>query len=135
QIICRQCSNSNIINGQHPRLLSIDRTSFILTNQSHNIHQQQLAANTTNKYYIQLYDTYRNSTGYKNKKWKKKFVKSITTNTKSDKHIFYQRTLEKNKQNNIISNPILNYIDENNHSLNTLMTNSTKKFRTAIVTN
>jgi hypothetical protein len=145
QIICRQCSNHRNINGQHPRLLSIDRTSIILGNPLNNIHQQKLAANTTNKYYIQLYDFYRNSSGYKtnsNKKWKKKFVRSITTNTKSDKHIFYQKTLIKNKQKeqsfnrplHIISNPILQYIEENNVSMNTLMTNLTKQSRSGTVT-
>jgi hypothetical protein len=152
QIICRQCSNTNHINNQHPRLLSIDRASIIMPNPSNNIHQQQLAANTTNKYYVQLYDFYRNSSGYKNnsnKKWKEKFVRSITTNTKSDKHIFYQKTLEKNKQKlqssnkslNIKSNHVLEYIDENdvnndiNDSMNTLVTNSTKQSRSGTGTN
>jgi len=151
QIIFRQCSNHKNINGQHPRLLSIDRTSTILANPSNNIHQQKLAANTTNKYYIQLYDFYRNSSGYKinsDKKWKKKFVRSITTNTKIDKHIFYQKTLIKNKQKqqlsnkpiHIISNPILEHIDEDdinnetNESMNTLMTNLTKQSRSGTVT-
>jgi hypothetical protein len=143
QIFCRQCSNHKIINGQHPRL-SIDRTSIVLANPSNNIHQQQLAANTTNKYYIQLYDFYRSSSGYKtnpNKKWKEKFVRSITINTKSDKHIFYQKNLVKNKQIqqslNIISNPILEYIDENdvNNEINTTVSNETKQSRSGTLTN
>jgi hypothetical protein len=124
QIICRQCTQSNIIHGQNPRLLSIDRTSGIVGNTPNNYHQQQLAANTTNKYYVRLYRTssMKNS---RNKKWKKKFVRSITTNTKSDNHIFYHKILTKNKPKlqhtkpsnipmQIISNTVLDYIDENN---------------------
>ena len=149
QIICRQCTNPIQITGQRPRLVSIDRTSFILQNPTNNFHQQQLAANTTNKYYIQLYDFYHNSSGYKknsNKKWKKKFARSMTTDTRNDKHIFYQNNLGKKKSNldvrrkstNILSNPVLNFIDENNEfdgSMNTSATNSCKPSRSGTITN
>ena len=135
QIICRQCTKPNIINGQNPRLLSIDRTSGILGNTPNNYHQQQLAADTTNKYYVQLYDLYRTSSmkNSRNKKWKKKFVRSITTNTKSDNHIVYHKISTKNKPKSqhtkpsnipmkIISNPVLDYIDENNEVNETIGT-------------
>jgi hypothetical protein len=149
QIICRQCRKSSQITGQHPRLLSIDRTSVIIANPTNNIHQQQLAANTTNKYYIHLYDFYQNSSGYKNgenKNWKKKFIRSRTNDTKSDKHIVYQKSLNKNKSminsckkpTNILLNPVLDYIDENNEidgSINTLITDATKQSRSGTVTN
>jgi hypothetical protein len=144
QIICRQCKNTNQITGQRPRLLSIDRTSFIIANpMNNNFHQQQLAANTTNKYYIHLYDFYQNSSGYKNnrnKKWKKKFIRSRT----NDKHIFYQNSLNKKnksitnpcrKSTNILANPVLDYIDEIDGSINTLITNSTKQSRSGTVIN
>jgi hypothetical protein len=58
QIICRQCSQSNTKNAQHPRLLSIDRTSVIVANTPNNYHQQQLAANTTNKYYVRFISSF-----------------------------------------------------------------------------
>ena len=149
QIICRQCTNPHQINGQRPRLASIDRTSFVPPNPTHNFHQQQLAANTTNKYYIQLYDLYQNSSGYKersNKNWKKKFARSMTTDARSDKHIFYQQSLARNKSNpdpdrkatNVLSNPVLDFIDENkeyNGSVNTSVTNSSKPSRSGTLTN
>jgi hypothetical protein len=153
QIVCRQCVNSSQINGQHPRLVSIDRTSFVIANPANNFHQQQLAANTTNKYYIHLYDFYQNSSGHKNnqnKKWKKKFIRSRANDTKSDKHIFYHQSLNKNhltinsckkSSTNVLTNPVLDYIDENDGnnevdgSINTLITNSTKQSRSGTVTN
>jgi hypothetical protein len=151
QIMCRQCSNNTIKNGTRPRLISVDRTSYVGANPSTNVYQQQLAANTTNKYYVQLYDFYRNSSGLKKnqtKNWNKKFIHSISTNTKSDNRIFYQKILTKNPQKpacnktiNVISNPVLVCIDENginnemNHSVDTLVTNSTNKVRLVSVTN
>jgi hypothetical protein len=104
QIIWRQCSihKTNLI--QRSRMLSLDRTSIILTNTSNNIHyqqQQQLAANTTNNYYTQLYHFYRHSsTNRRNKKWKKKFVQTLATtvDNKIDNRIFYQTSLIENKQ-------------------------------------
>jgi len=134
-------------NGTRPRLMSVDRTSYVGANPSTNVYQQQLAANTTNKYYVQLYDFYRNSSGLKKnqtKNWNKKFVHSISTNTKSDNRIFYHKILTKNAQKqacdktiNVISNPVLVCIDENemNHSVDTLVTNSTNKVRLVSVTN
>ncbi|CAF3915961.1 unnamed protein product, partial [Rotaria sp. Silwood2] len=123
QIIFRQCSNHNFINGQRARLVSLDRTAFIILNTSKNFYQQQLATNTTDKYYLQLYDFYQNSLNFEsnqNEKWTKKCVHPITINIKSDNHIFYQKTLLKNKQRlqytkscktqmNIISNPALDH--------------------------
>ncbi|CAF1069380.1 unnamed protein product [Adineta steineri] len=147
QIICRQCSNNPTQIGPRPRLMSIDRTSYAMATSPTNHQQQQLAANRTNKYYVQLYDFYRNSSGLKkneNKKWKKKVVRTIAPNTKCDNQIFYQKNLSNNKQKivlfksynkstNIIPNPVLVSIDENtinndvNDSINTLPINSNGK--------
>lgn len=124
QMICNQCSTKTVKNGPKPRLMSLDPTSIIAPNSPSTCYHQQLAANTTNKYYGQLHDIYRNSSGWKknhNKKPKKKSLHSITTNTKSDNHIFYQNSLSKNTQYtkscnkaiNVTSNPVLDYIDEN----------------------
>jgi hypothetical protein len=103
QIIWRQCSNHKTNILQRSRMLSIDRTSFILTNTSNNIHQQQLAGNTKNNYYTQSYRFYRHSSlNEKDRKWKKKFVPTLTTttsaNNKIDNRIFYQTALIENKQ-------------------------------------
>lgn len=147
QILFRQCTNSMIIKNPNLNAISTERASFILANSPNTIHQQQLAANTTNKYYFQLSNFYQNSTDLKsNKNWKKKFTRSITMNTKSEKKIFYQQNLVKDKQQfnrmtkpvNILSNPVLDLIDENKEiedSSNTLCTNSAKQSRSGTLTN
>ncbi|CAF1190157.1 unnamed protein product [Adineta ricciae] len=126
QIMFRKCLTTDVKVGQRPRFVSLERTSVALANPPTNNHQQQLAANTTNKYYIQLYDFYQNSSGLKkdsNKNWKKKFVRSMTASAKSDNQIFYQRTLRKGRSKsapirtsngtvNVIPNPMLTSIDE-----------------------
>lgn len=126
QIICRQCNAQENKPTHRTRMISVDRTSFILAQAPTNLYNQQLAANKTNKYYVQLYDIYRNSSGMKthpDKKWKKKFAQSLTTNMKSDNHIFYQRSLSKNKpverygkdnkiRVNLVSNPVIEYVDD-----------------------
>ncbi|CAF1282561.1 unnamed protein product [Rotaria sordida] len=146
EIICRLCSNYNFHRIQRIRFLSLDRTSIILSNTSKNLYQQQLTTNATNKYYQQLYDICRNSSNIKNnqnKKSKKKFDHPIDINIKSDNYIFYQKALLKTNQRlkytkscrtpmNKISNPVLDYTNENdvnnetNYSINRLVMNSTK---------
>ncbi|CAF1051753.1 unnamed protein product [Rotaria sordida] len=146
EIICRLCSNYNFHRIQRIRFLSLDRTSIILSNTSKNLYQQQLTTNATNKYYQQLYDICRNSSNIKNnqnKKSKKKFDHPIDINIKSDNYIFYQKALLKTNQRlkytkscrtpmNKISNPVLDYTNENdvnnetNYSINRLVMNSAK---------
>ena len=101
QIICRQCSTYEIKVVQRSRMLSMDRTSAALTNLPNQIYHQKPTSNTTNKYYVQLYDIYQNSSGLKNssrnKKWRKRFAQSITTSAKIDNQIFYRKSLAKTK--------------------------------------
>ncbi len=98
QMMWRQCSNFKINSIKRSRLLSLDRTSFVLTNTSNNIHQQQLTANTTNHYYTQFCHIYRHSST--NKKSKKKYVQTLRTteNKNIDNRIFYQTSLIENKR-------------------------------------
>lgn len=144
EILFRQCSHSSYVLHHQPRLLSIDRTSLVVANPSNTLHQQQLAAKTTNKYYVQLYDLYQNSSGYKsprrNKKWKKKFVRLRGQTSKTDIRVFYQKNFSKMKcqsnPSNILSNPVLDYIDDTNGTLDTsLITNSAKQSRSGTMTN
>ena len=146
QIICRQCTVHENKTNHRSRIISVDRTSFIAAQAPTNLHHQQLAANKTNKYYVQLYDIYRNSSGMKNqtdKKWKKKLTQSLPTNMKNDNRIFYQKSLTRHKPReqyatannvraNVVSNPILEYVDddkineETNGSVETLTTSPMK---------
>ena len=100
EIFCRRCGAPSTKQTQRTRMISFERTSFVLGHTPSNLYQQQLAANTTNKYYIQLYDLYRSSSGLKlrdEKKWKKKIVRSIPMNMKMDQQISYHRSLSKTK--------------------------------------
>ena len=106
QIIWRQCSNYKLNANQRSRMRSLDRASFILPNPSvnnnNNHHQQQQqAASETNKYYTQICRFYRPaSMDSKNKNWKKKFIRSLSTtsNPDMDNRVFYQTSLVRNKQ-------------------------------------
>ncbi|CAF1007313.1 unnamed protein product [Rotaria sp. Silwood1] len=155
QIIFRQYSNHHLIRRERTRLVSFDRTSFIIPNISRNFYQRQLAANTTDKYYLRLYGFYHNSLNFQsnqNKKWKTKFVYPIAINIKTDDHIFYRKTLlQKNPRLqytksctnplNEISNLVLDYMDKNcvnnntNSSINNLAMNSPKRFYSESVLN
>lgn len=110
QIIWRQCSNYKLNATQRSRMRSLDRASFILANppmnnnnNNNNNHQQQQqqAANGTNKYYTQICQFYTpTSMDSKNKNWKKKFIRSLSTtsNPDLDNRVFYQTSLVQNKQ-------------------------------------
>ena len=147
QILCRQCpSSSTYIISQQPRQLSMDRTSLVVVNPTNNLHQQQLAAKTTDRYYVQLYDLYQNSSGYptvqQNNKWKKKFVRLRTTTSKNDLRVFYQKNFYKTpchgNSTKILSNPVLDYIDEtneNNGTIDTSLPTSAKQSRSGTLTN
>lgn len=147
QILCHQCpSSSTYVISQQPRQLSMDRTSLVVVNPTNNLHQQQSAAKTTNKYYVQLYDLYQNSSGYsnghKNNKWKKKFVRLRTTTSKNDLRVFYQTNFSKipsyPNTTKIHSNPVLDYIDENNENNGTIDTSlptSAKQSRSGTLSN
>ena len=141
EILCRQCTHSSYILHQQPRLLSIDRTSLVVANPSNTLHQQQLAAKTTNKYYVQLYDLYQNSSGYKypqqnKKKWKKKFLRLRSSTSNTDIRVFYQKNFTKMKYNShqskIVSNPVLDYIDD---TMDTSLPNSAKQSRSGTIIN
>lgn len=108
QIIWRQCSNYKLNANQRSRMRSLDRASFILANPSvnnnnnnHHHQQQQQAANETNKYYTQICQIYQPATiESKNKNWKKKFIRSLSTTSTPDvnNRVFYQTSLVQNKQ-------------------------------------
>lgn len=147
QIFFRQFTTNMIIKSPNLNHISNDRASFILANSPSTIHQQQLAANTTNKYYFQLSGFYQNPLDTKNNRhWKRKFRQSMTMNSKSEKKIFYQQNLAKDKpihrtthSINVLSNPILTFIDENKEiedsNTNTLATNSAKQSRSGTLSN
>lgn len=102
QIFCRQCTIPEANPAQRTRMISLERASFIFGHSPSNMYHQQLANNNTHKYYIRLYDFYRNSSGLKSrddKKWKKKLARSSPTTIKCDNHIFYHRSLSKNQSN------------------------------------
>lgn len=105
QILWRQCSAHKTNASQRSRMFSLDRTSFLYpvsttasAAAAMHIHQQQLiAANTTNNYYAQLYPTFES----KDKKWKKKFVQTLspaTSMSARNHRIFYQTSLHENKK-------------------------------------
>jgi len=104
QILWRQCLAHKTNASQRSRMFSLDRPSFLYpvtttaAAAARHIHQQQLiAANTTNNYYSQLYPIFEN----KNKKWKKKFVQTLspaTSMSARDHRIFYQTSLHENKK-------------------------------------
>lgn len=157
QIIFRQCSNPNSINRQRPHLFSPDRASVIIENTSNNFHQQQFTAERPNKYYAQLYEFYRNSSGIDSNqsiKWRDKMHQSNSNSVKSDRQICYPNQLLENIQQlrdteacnrnmNIILNPIINFIDDDDDdvhleidgSMNTLPMNSTETVFSEIKSN
>ncbi|CAF4174182.1 unnamed protein product [Rotaria sp. Silwood2] len=104
QIICRSCSNHEVSSYQRSRIMSLDRTSFILTNLSNNIYQQQqqqqqLTNNRTNNYDTQLYHFYHHSlTNQKNKNSKKNLVQTLTPNNKINNQVFYHTSLINTKK-------------------------------------
>lgn len=141
QLIFRQCVNEKNTSRSRSRFLSFDHPSFIVSSSSYNFQQQKLAARTTNKYYLQLYEFYHYSSHFKtnrSKKWGKKYSHSIVTSEKVDSPIFYQRpSLERNQTQqqtkslgisvNTRSSSSSDYIHENginneaNVSINTLI--------------
>ncbi|CAF4029077.1 unnamed protein product [Rotaria sordida] len=94
QMICRTCSNDEVNSCQRSRIMSLDRTSFILTNLSNNPYQQQLINNRINNYDTQLYHIYHHSlTNQKNKKSKINFIQRLTKNNQIDNQISYRTAL------------------------------------------
>ncbi|CAF3346816.1 unnamed protein product [Rotaria sp. Silwood1] len=95
QMICCPCSNHEVNSGQRSRIMSLDRTSFIVTNLSNNIcQQQQLTNNRINNYDTTLYPIYHHSLiNQTNKKSKMNLIQTLRANNKIDQQVFYHPSL------------------------------------------
>lgn len=100
QMICRSCMNRQDNSCKHSRVMSVDRTSLILTHLSPNTnHQQQIINRRITTYDAQLYNFYHHSIANDkcNQKPKRKAIRSIRTHDEVKNQVFYRTSLV-NKQ-------------------------------------
>ena len=97
QILCRQCSHLESEVQRRSRVLSIHRTSIVLQPTPSENRYRYLAANTTNDYYLQIYDFYRHPATQRTIP-RKKQKKPISSTMKCDRKIFYQQSLSKMRE-------------------------------------